>query len=451
MGLSSSEAKELAQLEKEFGSLSTVPRGLSKKESQELADLEKEFGPKPEPESLGRRLVRSTINTALPAAGTIGGGLLASPGGPLAQIPAGAAGYAGGKHAARLLNHYLLGDPLEAKGLIGAGIQTGKDLKEGVEFELLGQSAAAVPGVIASMGKGTKKFAEKAAVNSTGATGKQASEFSDDAGRQLLDRKIVRFGDSQEKIAKRAADAVKEAENQISRALTSLDESGVTVDDNAILNVLRSKIKELTKDPSKADVVRLLENEAENVAAAAKARGNSVMPVSEGEMIKRGYNRKAGNWMDPEKGMAGKEMYQTYRDAVEAAAQSEAPATGKLFKDAKESYGLLRPIEEAAGRRAATTQQHPVGGFLDMISAAGGALVGGGPGAILAPIFRRYIAPRVSSSTAVVADKVGNMLLKSQYFQKMATENPEAFSAMVISIANKKGEAGLIPKAAAQE
>lgn len=447
--LTAAEQKELAELDKKFGTVKSVPRGLTEAESRELAELDKKFGPKPEPEGLGRRLTRSALDT-LPVVGGLSAGLLAAPATGLGALPAGALGYAGGKHLARLGKHYLLGDSLETQGLIGSAIQTGKDVKEGAEFEMLGQSAAAIPGLIRDTGKGLKKFAEKSAVNATGATGKQASEFSEDAGRQLLDRKIVKFGDTQEKIAKRAAEAVKVAERDLDNALSSLSEKGVKVDENTIYNVIRSKIKDMARDPSKADVAKALDNELTNVLASAEARGSAEVPILEAETIKRGYNRKAGNWMDPDKSMTGKEMYRAYRKAVEKVAESN-PKLAKMFKDAKKSYGLLAPIEESAARRAATTQQSPAGGFLDVTSAIGGAAAGGPAMAIGAPIARRIIAPRISSSTAVIADKVANGLLKTQYFAKMAEQNPEAFNALVISIVNKKGETGLIQKAAAQE
>lgn len=447
--LTLAEQKELEELEKEFGGVETVPRGLSKSESEELAELEKEFGPKPEPESLPKRLVRSSLD-ALPVAGALAGGAVSTPGTlGLGTVAGGAVGYAGGKKLSQLGKHYLLGDPLEAKGLIESSKDAAKDLRDGAFFEMGGQIIGKAPGLIARMGKGVKNFAEKTAVNATGATGKQASEFADDAGRQLLDRKMVRFGDSQEKIAKRVAEGVKKAEKEIDSALKTLDEKGVKVDENAILDVIKAKIKDLSKDPSKADVVSLLNKELENVKAAGEVRGSTMLSPSEAEAIKRGYNRKAGNWMDPEKGMAGKEMYHNYRDVVEATAEAEAPATGMLFKDAKESYGLLRPIQEAAERRAATTNQSPAGGFLDVTTALGGAAAGGPVAAIAAPIARRFIAPRMSSSTAVAADKIADALLTSQYFQRMAKQNPEAFNALVISFANK--ESAIVPKAAAEE
>lgn len=307
---------------------------------------------------------------------------------------------------------------MAAGGLGGAGYSeadsaTGviKDAATGAAIG--GTVGAAAPVAAQAIQRGARsmgKFAEKAAVNATGATGKQASEFADDAGRQLLDRKIVRFGDSQERIAARASEAVDAANKQIDDALTKLEASGVKVDANDIYRTTRQTINKMKSDPSKADVARLLEAELDNLINATEAKGSTSFGVREAEQIKRGYNRKAGNWADPEKSMAGKEMYQTWRRGVEGAAEAADPATAKLFEEGKKTYGLLRPIEEAAERRASTTAQSPPVGFLDVSSGAAGAVAGGPVGAILAPVARRLIAPRMSSSVAVAADKAAKAI-----------------------------------------
>lgn len=298
-----------------------------------------------------------------------------------------------------------------------------------------------------SAGQGLKSFAEKAALNATGATGKQVSEFADDAGRQLLDRGIVRFGDSQSQIAGRAAGAVQAANQQIDSALSSLEAQGANVDANEIYAVIRKKITELQGDPSQADVAKMLEKELDNLISATDARGSSSFGLQAAEKIKRGYNRKAGNWMDPEKGMVGKEMYQTYRGAVEDAAHAADPATAALFEEGKKSYGLLAPIQEAAERRAATTSQSPVGGLLDMATMTADVSAGG-PG-VLGPIARRLVSPRISSSAAAAADNVSKILLKSPQMQQLSQKNPAAFRALVQQFQSQLSAAeGSLPRAA---
>ncbi len=286
-------------------------------------------------------------------------------------------------------------------------------------------------------GSKLKDLAEKSAVNATGATGKQASNFSDDAGRELLDSKIVRFGDSQEKIAERAASAVKSAEGKISSSLEKLENAGVKVDSNDIYGSIRSKIKELKGDPSNADVVRGLEAELDNIILAADELGTTDVGIKFAEQIKRGYNRKAGNWVDPEKGQIGKELYQTYRRGVEDAAKRADPATAAVFEEGKRAYGLMAPIKEAAERRAATTAQSPAGGLLDLGGMVGGFQAAGPIGGVVAPIARRVVAPRIASTVAVSADQISKRLLATAKGAELARSNPEGFRAAVLSLSKQ--------------
>jgi hypothetical protein len=307
-------------------------------------------------------------------------------------------------------------------GAAGAGYSTA-DTAGGVAADAgMGAAVGGAIGGVAHVGapyvgkaitgaaKKLKGFAEKTAVNATGATGKQAAEFADDAGRQLLDRGIVRFGDSQAKISGRAAKATKEAYKQIDDALNKLESNGVKVDANDIYVEMRKAIDKMKSDPSKADITKILESELDNLINATQAKGTAKFGVQEAEAVKRGYNRKAGNWADPEKSMAGKEAYQVWRSGVENAAKNADPATAKLFEEGKKTYGLLRPIEEAAERRAATTAQSPPGGFLDVTAGLAGGASGGAPLAIAAPVARRIIAPRLSSAAAVAADKAAKAI-----------------------------------------
>jgi len=327
-----------------------------------------------------------------------------------------------------------------AGSVVGAG--TGKVLEKAAP--LLGKAAQS----LASKFSG---IAEKSAVNATGATGKQASQFSDTAGRELLDRGIVRFGDSQAKISERAAKAVDQANRQIDDALTALESKGVKVDANKVYEEIQKKIVKLKSDPSQADVVRMLEGEAENLINATVAKGSAEFGVKEAEQIKRGYNRKAGNWADPEKGLVGKEMYQTYRGAVEDVALKADPGTAKVFTEGKKSYGLLTPIQEAAERRAATTSQHPAGGFLDIASILAGGAQAGPAGAVAAPIARRFVAPRISSSIAASADGVAKILRKIPNAAVLEKEQPRAFQALVKQLVGSSENPTPLPKAADKE
>lgn len=292
--------------------------------------------------------------------------------------------------------------------------------------KLIGAVGDRITSARRAAGEKVGEFAEKAAVNATGATGRQSEKFADNAGRELLDRKIVRFGDSQEKIAERAGQALNSAEDKISSSLEKLEAAGVKVDQNDIYNSIRSKIKELKGNPSNADIVNGLEKELNNIIAATDEAGSTKVGVKFGEEIKRGYGRKAGNWADPESAQVGKELYQTYRKGVEDAAQKADPTTAKLFDEGKKAYGLLAPIEEAASRRAATTTQSPVGGLLDIATL--------GVGGVKAVIGRKLLAPRVASSVAVTADSVSKRLLSTEVGANLARENPKGFQSAVLNL-----------------
>lgn len=323
----------------------------------------------------------------------------------------------------------------------------GKGMKYGAA---VGAATSLIPAKAAVV-ESLENSAEKNAVKATGATGKQASNFDDGAGRELLDRKIVRFGDTPTDVAARAQKAVEDANGQIDVALKKLDAQGVKVDANDIYDAVRTKINGMKTDPSKADVAKILEGELDNVVNSADAKGATEVPVSEAEVIKRGYNRKAGNWADPEKSMAGKEMYQTYRNAVEDAATAKDPETAKLFTEGKKAYGTLAPIQEAAERRASTLGQSPYGGLGDISAAAVGMAKGGPIGALLAPVARRLVSPRLASMTAVTADSAAKALRALPDFASLESSNPKAFQAVVSQLVKNPEPVAAASGAAAAE
>lgn len=93
-------------------------------------------------ESMGKKLVRATIDNVLPIGGAVAAGLVATPETlGFGTIPAAAGGYAAGKQGARLLNKYLLGDDGGESSVLGIAKQTGSDLIEGGTLEMGGQIA----------------------------------------------------------------------------------------------------------------------------------------------------------------------------------------------------------------------------------------------------------------------------------------------------------------------
>jgi len=282
--------------------------------------------------------------------------------------------------------------------------------------------------------------AEKLAVNSTGATGAQSAKFADDAGRELLDRKLVRFGDNADNIAKRTGDAMDGSNAEIDSALKRLDVKGVTASADNVVMELETKIADLSKDASQTGQIKKLKSIVEDITAT----GESNIPISLGEKTKRGFNKMAGNWMDPEVGAAGKTAYQAYRSEVEKAAQAASPELAEKFTQAKKTYGLLAPIEEAATKRANTLNQSPFGGLLDVATVGGGGAALGGPlglaTGVTAAVGRKLLAPRVASSAAVTIDTISKSLMSSPQMAKLAKTNPAEFSAFASRLSQSIGQ-----------
>lgn len=401
----------------------------------------------------GERIARGAIST-LPAIGAIGGAVIGSPvGGPVGSVAGGGLGYAAGSELKDFLSNQLLGDeavsakPLDQLKRVATNTAIGSASEMG--GQILGKGLSEGSKWVANKSKG---LAEDLALNATGATGVQASKFDDDAGRQLLDRNLIKFGDNAENIANRTQNALSKANSDIDHSLTSLDKKGVTVSADKIVSELQSKIASLRKDPSQSGVVRKLEGIIDDIIQT----GESSVPISTAEKTKRGFNKISGNWMDPEVGQAGKETYLRYRDAVENAANAADPELATLFKEGKETFGLLKPIEEAAQRRSFQLNQSPFGQLGDMV-AAGTGMAGGGPagGAAMAGA-KRLLFPRASSSAAVTLDNVSKALMKSPRMTELYQKNPDAFKNLATKLSGREGMSKLfseknIPRAAEKE
>lgn len=243
------------------------------------------------------------------------------------------------------------------------------------------------------------------AENATGATAAQAEKFKPGAGRELLDRGLVRPFDTAKNIANRVGGAVDDAERALDESLSALDAQGVTASADNVVSALESKIAELRKDPSQAGTVRKLQGIIEDISAT----GESSPALSLAEQTKRGFRKAAGNWMDPEAGAAGKDAYRAYMGEVERSATDANPELASKFKEAKQTYGLLAPVREAAERRAAQLKQSPLGGFGDLQGAVMGTLTGGpGAGTAAGVVAKRALSPRIASTSAWGMDKLAD-------------------------------------------
>lgn len=262
---------------------------------------------------------------------------------------------------------------------------------------------------------GLKDYAENKAVAATGATGKQIENFDSNAGRELLDRGIVGFGDDASNIAGKAEDALNVSRDKIVGSLNELDNRGGTVNRSDILNQIQAHIDELKVDPSQNEVVKRLES-----IKNAITEGPESVSLTAAEKTKRGF-QDLSNYQDPVATRANKSAADVYRQSVEDSAEKLNPDLASDFNEGKDTFGLIAPIREAAQRRANTLAQSPIGGLGDISAAGAGFLKGGPIGAVVAPIVRRVAAPRVASSLAVGADQLADVLAKTpEVFGKYA-------------------------------
>lgn len=333
-----------------------------------------------------------------------------------------------------------LPERIESAG-VGLALGAGSSLAGDAIGKGMRVGAKSVSAARNKIGERLKKSAEQLAENATGATRVQAEKFRDGSGRYLLDNKLVGFGDTAETIAEKAGASIKKSEDAIDASLKTLDKEGVRVSQDKIVENLQAQIEELSKDPSKSDVVRKLSTIIDDIIET----GESEIKASTAEETKRGFNRMAKNWQDPEKGQAGKIAYRAYRDAVEETASTANPGVAKTFKEGKETFGRLAPIVDAAEKRARQLNQHPLGGLLDTAAVIGGAAssddpLSGGITGLGAAIARRKISPRLASSVATSFDAVSRRLLRDPQISRLAQVNPEGFRATVFSLVNQASE-----------
>jgi hypothetical protein len=307
-------------------------------------------------------------------------------------------------------------------GALGAGFQVGGEKVLAPVAKAAGEGFQKLRQLVPRQKKIEEFLSGKAArlaENATGATAKQAEKFvgkPGETGRELLERGIVRFGDSAKDIAERAEKLMAQDGERIGEILAQLDEKGITIPKLQLINSLRRSIGQLKKDPSQIAVVRQLENIVDSIKQMPRRRNPS---LSEAEATKRGFQALVkGGWTDPNAQIANKTAARVYREAVERAAKKASPKLAKVFSESKKQYQLLAPVEEAAARRAGQLNQMPIGGLLDIATVGAGTLLGpdssqGAAGGLLAAGMRRALAPRIAASSAVTLDRISKALRKN--------------------------------------
>lgn len=277
--------------------------------------------------------------------------------------------------------------------------------------KIVGPAISGASNLAESFGNRLTGTADRLFEKATGATGKQSEKFAEGAGRELRNRNLIRFGDSPEKIAERVGAAHAESGQAIGQALEALDAKGVTASLSNVADAIESRIKDLSETPGNEKIIKQLNAELDNLYE----RGQSEIPISKGEVAKRNYQSQT-NYNSPEaEKKATAQVANALRQEVEGSALKADPALAEKFTEGKNTWSLLKPIKEAAEKRAAQLNQSPWGGLLDTSAGLYGlsdpdSFSGK---AALAVAGRRLISPRLASSAAVLTDNLAQVVSKA--------------------------------------
>ena len=268
---------------------------------------------------------------------------------------------------------------------------------------------------------GLKEMAKKNVLKSTGATAGQLYNLPENAAEELFKRRAIRFGDNVEDIAKRANKILNESGKEIGNVIKKLDDAGVQIDKKQIYNEILDSAEGLSGNEARNAVQGKLNDIASRIKGQAQMvpdvnapypKTDEIFPKikpSKAENIKRDF-QNLSNYNDKAATVAEKEAAHAYQKATEKAAIDFDPALAETFKKEKETFGLFKPIEEAATKRALQRNQAASVGLGDIMASAAGGASTGPLGAIGVPIARRGINARYPSSAAITQDILANLI-----------------------------------------
>lgn len=320
--------------------------------------------------------------------------------------------------------------------VVGAGIDTSLGTGVGAGVGLLGAGINALGSKVAKpaaqrLGNALTEQAEKDAIAATGATGLQALRYPKGTGRTLLDEGIVKFGSSPEDIEKAASAALEKAGQEIQRMATKLEGRGGTELHNADLSKeIFDRIQDLKKTHGNEALIAQLEKQ-NNIIMERMADGELTIPFTQirkskgvfDDMINynsSNYENKMPYIMRSIYGDAENEMASAPNMLLNNRGNATAAAEGQKLLQNKQLYHQLSPVVTAAEKRAATLNQSPTLGLLDVATIGASAGQGLDPMTAAASVVgRKVLGPRIKASKAVAADWLGDVLKKSpQFFGK---------------------------------
>lgn len=379
----------------------------------------------------------------LPTIGAIGGGLLGG-------VPGAAGGAYAGESAKNLLNLYnenphapkthkeaVLG-PVAAGTLGAAGEYTGQMIGKGIGkvAEKVAPYVKPVTDKISDMSGKVKEYIQNKAGeygrNAIGATRVQAEKFKPGTGPYVLENDIVNMFSHPKDIRDNASRSMKDFGQKIGKSINKLSDAGGSLNKDEINHAIQNRVSELSKNEANRPLAERLSKFGNDLVEDKNIPFNR--PLSAIEEVKRVFQQPGFKSLDPEVKKFEKEISNIYLQEVEKKATQTNPETAKEFIDAKNNYGMLKPIKTFAGKRATQLEQHPHFGFLDMTTAAGAGLAGHHYDdnaiipAALAVVMRRALAPRVAATIGKALYKLPELV---PVLEAAAKKSPQALSTTV--------------------
>lgn len=399
------------------------------------APWEKEQVPEETPMVTGKGLLKGTLE-ALPVAGGLVGGALGTVAGPLGTIGGAGLGAGAGKALENLGEKYLLGEEKTREDIYA---QPAKATLEGVTAEMGGQL---IGPAVQGAAKGLKNIAETQAFKSTGAMLKDFRQAAskdqvNEIGRFILDKKIVKPGDSFGDVAEKALTIKEQAGKKIGdiykRAASAIPDIHVR---STGFNPIRDKEEMLST------IKKSMGNEVGARAAVddfgryldelAESYGDTVLDPATANEVKGAIDRVINYSRNPlNKQPVTEKAFSSARRILEGkiakdidflGAQLGDESLSKTLREANKEFGTSANVYNIANDRVQRESANQMFGLTDTIAGGAGttigAVLGGAPGAVATGLLataanklgRTYGPGLVSGG----ADALSKGLLKSE-------------------------------------
>lgn len=332
-------------------------------------------------------------------------------------------------------------------GVAGAGYSESGDLsgiaKDAAVGAAIGAAAPyALKGagkVIKGAGRGAKNSAERFAARAVGAERGTIKKYGADkvqqAGRYALDNKIITPINSTDDLISRNNATKSAAMNTRKAAYEQIDDAGrSTFTPLEVAEQVESKvIGELNRKHNDTQtLIKKLEPELENILS----RGNEPIPMVEAQVLVERLGKKAkfDTSRSNEANELAKDIYHTVRRAINDAAEkgSESINLGDVVKKANKDFSSAKVVEALLENKHAREQGNKLFSLTDNIilgGGAGGAVVSGGasiPATAGLIGLKKGLERFGSQNSALLLDKIGNVLSKAPSAAKAAQRAPLA-------------------------